>query len=304
MSPSVPGRSSSPCSWTTSPKRCAASQLERLGRYAEPALCREVEKILPLVHRLTPELRLPLVSMVVPTLRRLSRDQFEAFAAGVRELVRADNQVSLYEYALQRLLFRHLAAHCGYGPNAAESVEIGRSPRRAGAARPGGPGPCGQLRSPRMRPAPLRWGSRPWAGPGSIRLCRRANLDLRKLDHALNELDAAAPPLKRRILAACAGLHRRGRQGHARGGRAAPRHRRFAGVPRPAAPITDEPRSGRCRLDRRIHAPRELNAACNSSLVGSMSLRPSAERGTQASKYRRPHPSHLPTNRRGSSASG
>ena len=47
--------------------------------------------------------------MVVPTLRRLSRDQFEAFAAGVRELIQADNQVSLYEYAMHRLLLRHLA---------------------------------------------------------------------------------------------------------------------------------------------------------------------------------------------------
>ena len=92
------------------------AQLERLAAYAEPALVREVEKILPLVHRLTPELRLPLVSMVVPTLRRLSRDQFEAFAAGVRELIQADNQVSLYEYALHRLILRHLAPHFGYAP--------------------------------------------------------------------------------------------------------------------------------------------------------------------------------------------
>ena len=71
-----------------------AAQLDRLAAYAEPALVREVEKILPTVHRLTPELRLPLVSMVVPTLRRLSRDQFQTFVAGVRELIQADNQVT------------------------------------------------------------------------------------------------------------------------------------------------------------------------------------------------------------------
>jgi hypothetical protein len=93
-----------------------ASQLARLSEYAEPALLREVERILPLVHRLSRECRLPLVSMVVPALRRLSVDQFHAFVAGVRELVQADNQVSLYEYALQRLLLRHLASHFGYAP--------------------------------------------------------------------------------------------------------------------------------------------------------------------------------------------
>ena len=43
-----------------------AAQLDRLARHVEPALRREVENILPLVHRLTPELRLPLVSIAVP----------------------------------------------------------------------------------------------------------------------------------------------------------------------------------------------------------------------------------------------
>src|SRR5262249_17608776 len=93
-----------------------AAQLERLGPYIEPALRDEVEEVLPLVQSLAPELRLPLVSMAVPALRRLSRDQFEAFAAGVRDLIRADNQVSLYEYALQRILSRHLLGRRGIGP--------------------------------------------------------------------------------------------------------------------------------------------------------------------------------------------
>ena len=94
-----------------------AAQLERLAAYTEPALCRRGRGD-PAARctASTPELRLPLVSMVVPALRRLSRDQFEAFAAGVRELIQADNQVSLYEYALQRLLFRHLARHFGDRP--------------------------------------------------------------------------------------------------------------------------------------------------------------------------------------------
>ena len=81
-------------------RRLQAAQLDRLAAYAEPALVVEVEKILPMVHALSPELRLPLVSMVVPTLRRLSRDQFQAFTAGVRELIQADNQVSLVRIRL------------------------------------------------------------------------------------------------------------------------------------------------------------------------------------------------------------
>ena len=204
MSPSAPGPIVFALLVDRDSEAMRAAQLERLAAYAEPALRGEVEEILPMVHPLTPELRLPLVSMVVPTLRRLSRDQFEAFAAGVRELIQADNQVSLYEYALHRLLLRHLARHFGFAPPSAEPWSIGRTPGRTGAARPGGPGPDRQRAAVGRGPC-LRPGN---PGPGlareSIPRLPPRDLDLQALDHALNELDAAAPPLKRQILDACA----------------------------------------------------------------------------------------------------
>jgi Zn-dependent protease with chaperone function len=180
-----------------------AVQLERLGTHAEPALRREVETILPLVQRLSPESRLPLVSMVVPALRRLSPDQFEAFAAGVRELIRADDQVSLFEYALHRLLFRHLATHHGTTPaavNPSRSADLLVGPVRhvlgvlahVGSARPADA--AGAFAS----------GIRALGWPGVDPSVPPRDLDLRKLDRALDQLDAATPPLKRRILAACA----------------------------------------------------------------------------------------------------
>jgi hypothetical protein len=180
-----------------------SAQLERLGAYAEPALCRKVERILPLVHRLTPELRLPLVSMVVPTLRRLSHDQFEAFAAGVRELIEADNQVSLYEYALQRHLFRHLAIHYGYAPpsrNHVRSAGLLIRPVRhvlGALAHIGSAQPSDAARAFALGIQALGW-------PGVDPSLPPRDLDLRALDQALNELDAAVPQLKRQILIACA----------------------------------------------------------------------------------------------------
>jgi Zn-dependent protease with chaperone function len=180
-----------------------SAQLERLEGYAEPPLCREVERIVPLVHRLAPELRLPLVSMVVPTLRRLSRDQFEAFAAGVRELVQADNLVSLYEYALQRLLLRHLASHYGYAPRSqihARSAHSLGGPTRhvlGALAHVGSSQPADAARAFALGIHALGW-------PGVDPSLPPRNLDLETLDRALNELDAAAPQLKRQILIACA----------------------------------------------------------------------------------------------------
>jgi Zn-dependent protease with chaperone function len=180
-----------------------AKQRERLAAYAEPELLVAVEKILPMVHGLTPELRLPLVSMVVPTLRRLSRDQFGAFAAGVRELIQADNEVSLYEYALHRLILRHLAPHFGYTPPP-------RAPSRS-AVLPVEPvrhvlGTLAHIGNAQSSEAARAFalGIRALGWPGVDPTLPPPNLDLQALDRALNELDAAAPPVKRQILNACA----------------------------------------------------------------------------------------------------
>jgi hypothetical protein len=180
-----------------------AVQLRRLGTHAEPALRHEVEKALPLAQRLAPELRLPLVSMAVPALRRLSRDQFGAFAADVRAMIRADDRVSLFEYALQRLLFRHLAAQHGTAPssaNTSRSADLLVGPVRhvlGVLAHVGGPGPSDAAGAFASGIRALGW-------PGVDPSLPPHDPDLRKLDRALDQLDAATPPLKRWILSACA----------------------------------------------------------------------------------------------------
>ncbi len=180
-----------------------AAQLDRLASSAEPALVGEVEKVLTMVHDLSPELRLPLVSMVVPTLRRLSRDQFEAFAAGVRELIQADNQVSLYEYALHRLLLSHLAPHYGYTPPSrsvvrSTSLLIGPVRHVLGTlAHIGSAQPANAAHAFALGIQALDW-------PGVDPALPPRNLDLQALDQALDALDAAVPPFKRQILSACA----------------------------------------------------------------------------------------------------
>jgi Zn-dependent protease with chaperone function len=180
-----------------------AAQLQRLATYAEPALRRQVEEVLPLAHSLTPELRLPLVSMVVPTLRRLSRDQFESFAAGIRELIQADNDVSLYEYAMHRLLLRYLAPHYGYAPpsrSPVRSASVLIEPVRhvlGALAHIGSAQPADAARAFAMGIQALGW---PEVDPS----LPPRNLDLQALDQALDVLDAAVPLLKRQILGACA----------------------------------------------------------------------------------------------------
>ncbi len=52
--------------------------------------------------------RLPLVDLVIPTLRNLSPEQYQQFKANVLHLVEADKEINLFEYALQKTVLRHL----------------------------------------------------------------------------------------------------------------------------------------------------------------------------------------------------
>lgn len=52
--------------------------------------------------------RLPLVSLALPALKRLSPTQFTEFAFNLETLVACDKQVDLFEYTLKKIVLRHL----------------------------------------------------------------------------------------------------------------------------------------------------------------------------------------------------
>jgi hypothetical protein len=141
--------------------------------------------------------------MAVPALRRLSREQYDTFVADVGALIRADNQVSLYEYALQRMLLRHLAIHFG-DARPARTRHDSPGPL-AGPVRQvlgtlayvGSPDPAGAAGAFGAGIRALGW-------PGIDPAMPPSNLDLGVLDRALQELDAATPLLKKQVLAGCA----------------------------------------------------------------------------------------------------
>jgi Zn-dependent protease with chaperone function len=64
------------------------------------------------------EQRLPLVQLAMPALRQIPRNELQPFLATLDELIRADNQISAFEFALQRLL--------------TNALSLGRNPRAAG----------------------------------------------------------------------------------------------------------------------------------------------------------------------------
>ena len=175
-------------------------QLRRLSASADPAVYQRVEALSPEVAGLPAESRLPLVSMAVPAIRRLSRDQSARFAACVDALIRADGQVSLFEYALRRLVLRvgsadrrpPRAAHNTSAPLAEPARRVLGTLARVGHADEGD--------AARAFAAGVRSLGWPEVDAG----LPAGDPDLGSLDRALDDLAVAAPGLKKQILAGCA----------------------------------------------------------------------------------------------------
>lgn len=83
-------------------------QMTLIRTQAEPEVLQTLEEAIPNLGKIHPEMRLPIIDLSVPALRFLSPKQYDAFRSIVKALIEADEQVDLFEYALQRVLVRHL----------------------------------------------------------------------------------------------------------------------------------------------------------------------------------------------------
>ncbi len=83
-------------------------QMEIILRQAEPAVFETLQKALPQLGSIAPELRLPIVDLSIPALRFLAKGQYASFRSIVKQLIEADEKVDIFEYALQRVLTHHL----------------------------------------------------------------------------------------------------------------------------------------------------------------------------------------------------
>ena len=70
---------------------------------------KRLEKLLPLVERQGPEARLTLVELAMPVLRGLQEQEGKDFLQNVDELTKADEEVSVFEFALGKVLRKNLA---------------------------------------------------------------------------------------------------------------------------------------------------------------------------------------------------
>ena len=71
--------------------------------------------------------KIALIDLSVPTLRNLSRPEYERFVGITQKLIGSDGRVDIFEYMLQRLIEHHLDGHFGHRGVRSDSIpQVGR----------------------------------------------------------------------------------------------------------------------------------------------------------------------------------
>ena len=181
----------------------AARQFQRLAA-TDAALGRETQRLLPTVCDLKAECRLPLIDLAVPALQRLSPAQYASFRQCVQDLIAADAQEDLFEYTLQRVLLQNLEPRFGKPRKLQVAYYALAGVTRECAQLLSALAYAGQREADAAQRAFAQGAAQLGLPAGAVVLLPSAEAGLDALDQALAKLVAIAPPLKRRLLAACA----------------------------------------------------------------------------------------------------
>ncbi|MFP6877753.1 MAG: M48 family metallopeptidase [Roseibacillus sp.] len=147
--------------------------------------------------------RIALIDLCIPTLRRMSKPEYERFAKITGWLIESDQKVQLFEFMLQHTIARHLASHFenrGFPPirhGRMSDLSTEASVLVSALARTGREG-APVVES--FKAAAEEWGaSERWTPI----LLEPADCGPEQLGDALQEFEAATPVVKKQILRVC-----------------------------------------------------------------------------------------------------
>lgn len=82
-----------------------------LKKQVDATIAKQLESLLAELNSGSREWFLPLAEMALPTLRQMSENQYRDFRERVERLIRDDDNVSLFEFVLEKLIVRQLDTH-------------------------------------------------------------------------------------------------------------------------------------------------------------------------------------------------
>jgi len=180
----------------------AAVRAVQLGALVDPALRAEVERLavaLGLVRRAD---RMAVLDLALGALDALPRDAAAALTADLRGLAEADGRTTVLEWAVLRIVGRRLARRLGGAPapvlraRTLEDVQVDALDLLSALAWAGARDEAGAQAA--LESALGVLGVRGW------RVLPRDRIGAKRLEVALARLEGATPPLKARVIEACA----------------------------------------------------------------------------------------------------
>ena len=180
-----------------------ASQLSIHSKHIEGPIFNELTRLDADLLAIDPSFKLPLALMALPGLRRMAPSQFMRFEQVLDDLVHSDEQIDLFEYALQKIVLRHLDPH--YKPSRRVLTQYYALNRLLPE--------CAVLlsalahvghHSPMEVQVAFQNGAAILASVGPMTLLPLAQCGLAEIDAALDKLNQAGLTQKRDILNACA----------------------------------------------------------------------------------------------------
>jgi uncharacterized tellurite resistance protein B-like protein len=179
-----------------------SQQLKQLQTKVEPAIFNVTLRLAGNTASLASKAKLPLVSMAMITLRRLSPAQYAQFRQTMQFIIDSDEQVDLFEYALQKMVSRHLETNYVPPRNPVVQFYALKALIREAEILLSALAYAGQNTQPEIEAA-FRKGVDQLRLP-QLRLLQPEACGLNEVDKALEQLNMTAAPLKKAILSACA----------------------------------------------------------------------------------------------------
>lgn len=176
-------------------------QISILASYADPQVLRQTHMLLPIVETLGRGYRLPLIDIAIPSLKNLSAKQYETFSENVKHLVEADKRISLFEFAIQRMITCRLDPFFrGKKPpkvkyHTFDQIQVETRELFSLLAWQGNKDADAAGKA-------FNHGMEPLAPKTTSSILSRKQCDLKLLDKTLETLSGAAPRLKKQLLKA------------------------------------------------------------------------------------------------------
>lgn len=181
-----------------------AIQLQQLAQQADDGLLSKISQWRAPVGSLEPRLKLPLIDLSLPALRRLSREQYDAFTANLKLLIESDRQIELFEYMVQRLVVRHLDPHFAPAKRAVIQYYSFRAVEREAEVLLSALARAGHTEEGQMQSAFAQGVAQLRLATSALQLLDVDRCELTQIDPALNRLAQASPAIKKAVLNACA----------------------------------------------------------------------------------------------------